>query len=411
MDNLAIFRHCFSIAVVIGLLWGCFIAVFPDYILWHPLWVIGLVSIPFTLSTGEHGNQWMVIFAFLLTGMFALLVKTPYGLIFFGFSGLMLIVSKTFGKTSLIPFVIIIVISPVFDAVSGILSLPLRLKLSEVAGGLFAAAGFPVQISGNLIELNGNAFMIDPACAGIFMLKYSLLFGALMMAIREKSSNHFSLIQILLRMTVLIILILVTNLLRIITLVIFNIPEQSIFHDAAGIVNFIVYTLIPFYFICGLHRNKVGISVYPDINTVLPSAIVFQQPVKQYRTKSLIQYAALTILPFVFFCFSGNGQATASASYEDLHFDALSGFPVTKRADGTISYSNADALVYIKPPVSPFRSHHDPTICWRGSGYTFETVTRQKFGTHEIYVATMDRKGAKLYTAWWFQKKDPCLSG
>ncbi|MBU0765830.1 MAG: hypothetical protein KJ607_13470, partial [Bacteroidetes bacterium] len=49
-----------------------------------------------------------------------------------------------------------------------------------------------------------------------------------------------------------------------------------------------------------------------------------------------------------------------------------------------------------------YGSDHNPSICWLGSGYSFENINTTTINGCEIYTATLEKEGSRLYTAWWF---------
>ena len=74
-----------------------------------------------------------------------------------------------------------------------------------------------------------------------------------------------------------------------------------------------------------------------------------------------------------------------------------------KRLDADILQLNSPAaLIYIKKIRGFYSTEHNPTICWKGSGYTFRKVTCSNIRGTELYVAILARGNEELYTAWWY---------
>src|SRR5690606_4199316 len=140
----------------------------------------------------------------------------------------------------------LLLLSPIFQYFDNIISFPLRLGLSNLAGNMLDFAGYDIQISGNLIKLEGVDFLVDSACSGLFMLRYSFLFGVIILAFQRK--NDWNLKNLVLLFSALFIFNIIGNLIRIVLLIIFKVMPDFWFHEFLGLVIFLVYSLLPFYF-------------------------------------------------------------------------------------------------------------------------------------------------------------------
>ena len=70
--------------------------------------------------------------------------------------------------------------------------------------------------------------------------------------------------------------------------------------------------------------------------------------------------------------------------------------------ENVLKFENEHALIYIKPSCHFFGPDHNPTICWKGSGYKFINIKTEKIGAFEIYKAELKKDNEILQTAWWF---------
>jgi hypothetical protein len=61
-----------------------------------------------------------------------------------------------------------------------------------------------------------------------------------------------------------------------------------------------------------------------------------------------------------------------------------------------------DLLVYIKPIPEFFTGEHTPLMCWKGSGYDFKSIQKQRVEEREIYTGLLARNQEILHTAWWY---------
>ena len=59
-------------------------------------------------------------------------------------------------------------------------------------------------------------------------------------------------------------------------------------------------------------------------------------------------------------------------------------------------------LVYIKQVMGFYSSDHNPSICWRGSGYSFQKIQTHSIGGVQIFHAILQKGNEELYTAWWY---------
>jgi hypothetical protein len=50
----------------------------------------------------------------------------------------------------------------------------------------------------------------------------------------------------------------------------------------------------------------------------------------------------------------------------------------------------------------PFDTDHNPTRCWKGSGYTFEYIIEQQVAGCNVYTAPLVNGTDTLYTSWWY---------
>jgi exosortase N len=77
-------------------------------------------------------------------------------------------------------------------------------------------------------------------------------------------------------------------------------------------------------------------------------------------------------------------------------------FLVTPYAPGILKLQNKQALVYIKYIRGFYDTDHNPMICWKGSGYVFEQIQKEKISNQEIYTGMLINGDEKLYSAWWY---------
>ncbi|MEM7659746.1 MAG: hypothetical protein AAF399_26775, partial [Bacteroidota bacterium] len=74
--------------------------------------------------------------------------------------------------------------------------------------------------------------------------------------------------------------------------------------------------------------------------------------------------------------------------------------------NGIYECRTMDHLVYLKPPVSTWKSDHSPAICWQASGYEMKQIQQTVIAGQAVYQAIFTRGAERLYTAWWYDNGD-----
>ena len=69
---------------------------------------------------------------------------------------------------------------------------------------------------------------------------------------------------------------------------------------------------------------------------------------------------------------------------------------------GIVRYQDENLLLYIKPPTGIWRADHNPTVCWRASGYEIHHIREIELEGITIYEADLINNGHMLHTAWWY---------
>jgi exosortase N len=79
------------------------------------------------------------------------------------------------------------------------------------------------------------------------------------------------------------------------------------------------------------------------------------------------------------------------------------GYNLESLPGSIIKLDNDKVLVYIKRIAAFYAADHTPYICWRGSGYAFSQVEKEKIGGIDVYSGTLIKDNEQLYTCWWYQ--------
>lgn len=377
----------FSIALCMLVIGGVF--AFPLSYVSNSNELIGLCLLPFVLAV-RQGNRFNYVFFLLFIafgiGAWSLHVRMFY---FFALAFyLFWVIELLWGAVNLLSVFLLGWMSPFFFQVSVILGFPIRLQLSEIAGSLLQQIGVNVIIEGNMMLLNGNSFTVDEACMGLHMLAMTLLMGVFILAHASKVFGKSLGVKLMLGFFVLAFLLnVISNLFRIMLLVLFKVAPANPLHDVIGILCMIFYILIPLYYVGQWATKKYGFTPMPKSNNLRLS----------WLGKTSVVCIALTLLA------AGvriHQQRTQSGfAHATVH---APGYVITEIDDGVTKLVNEEALIYIKPIPEFFSGEHTPLLCWKGSGYSFSKIQKEHVLGHEIYMGQLVKDDQVLYTAWWY---------
>lgn len=383
----------FSIALmVVAILGG--ILVFPLSFLSQTNLLIGIVLIPYVIrvESASRFNHFYCLLFFLFEVAAAI-----YGLRMFYFFALafyvLWLVEIFFGKVTKLVLFLLVFMSPFFSQVSGILGFPIRLQLSQWAGDLLRMIHLQVQTEGNLILLNGAAFSVDDACVGLNMFAISMLMGIFLIAHHSRvSQKSMKFYHQLFFFVICFGLNIVANLFRIVLLVIFKIEPGDAMHEIIGLLCLAIYVMLPLYLLAGQFLKRWGYECDNGTRAF---------PISRSVRVAVIS-AALSILlagirvPQV--------KAAHSAGYSaTVNFP---GFTCSQAAGDVTKLVNDELLIYVKPIPEFFTGEHSPLFCWKGSGYEFKSITKNKLGEIEIYTGKLTKGNSQLFTAWWYSNND-----
>ncbi|KQX04900.1 hypothetical protein ASC72_22410 [Flavobacterium sp. Root420] len=280
-------------------------------------------------------------------------------------------------KFSFIAFICILLFSSLFSTFFEYLTTEIKQSLCYYVY-LTLKNFMPInKIEGVNFYINNAKITIDIACMGLSMFKTGLLSGALVLTLEEKKHRkYFTIIQILLFCCVLIVLNIISNYFRIITLVLFNCTEENVLHHTIGILCFVFYQIIPMLFLIRFFKPKkeeikITRSLYPVLFTLVGTLIVFAT---SFEIKKEQHYDLLENL---------------NPEYENQK-----GIWVNKEVFKIVM---PDKLIYIKT------SNHNPLVCWTGAGYKIIESKEVKKGNEKIWQAKIEKDQILYYSYWWYE--------
>ena len=222
--------------------------------------LLGCCLLPLCIFFNQK-QRFNIIYLFLM--IFFGVIAYAYGVRTFYFFMIafyvLLLLELWIGKIDTIILFLLAFMSPFFHQISVILGFPIRLTLSQWAGEMLSFAGFDIIVEGNTIVLTGSSFSVDEACMGLSMIAVSLLMGVAAMAHHYRQSRlRLSLFALGIFFFAVLVLNLISNLLRIMLLVIFKVLPDNPMHDVVGVLCLIGYVIVPLYFVSRLFIKKFG---------------------------------------------------------------------------------------------------------------------------------------------------------
>lgn len=359
---------------------------------WLGLIAIGLYA---RYPVSEKGSNRFFIASLVLLILYSFLpVQT---LFFFALvCALLFSLEAVTGKLQAAVIPVVFLMSPVANYVAEVFSFPVRLQLSNAAAKLLNLTGNYTVAHGNTIAFNGAMFDVDQACVGLSMLVSSILMGIISKQIFEVKYQR----RLLLPYLPLIILYfaianVLANLMRIATLVYFQLAPGTIMHEMAGLATWLLYGIIPCMWLVKKMVTHLGLY-----ESVAPLQVFKTTDGSYFQVKQLIMLALCTLM------LSWPSKEVTVPENAEIPAATLAGFEKASLPHGVSRYKNNDALIYVKTIRGFYSTDHNPSICWRGSGYAFTMARQVRRGNATMYMANLQKDGSILYTAWWYEHKE-----
>lgn len=377
-------------AAYLGIWFLTLTAYLPFYSL---TFALAFFAFPFTIIKKYTSTiRWPFVFLSVLFVSLSFIVPVKTVLFFsIGFAVFVLI-GDYVGRAGFLSCCTLVFVAPVFQYAVNVFSFPIRLKITAFAGNLFSLSSNDVFIKGNVILYNGNEFSVDPACMGLNMLVTSLLLGVMLIGFyQRKYGRELRWFFVLVCFAVIVSLNIFSNLLRIVLLVHFAILPQDDLHEIVGLICLGVYVLLPSAFFVRLLVNRLAREQKQSLN---------QQ--KQFKNGAFLHLLLLSAIGFSAY------NISKSDTYIDYHLKTgtIADYNASKFIPGVIKLESEKALAYVKYIRGFYDSDHNPTICWKGSGYEFENTRIEEVCSFKIYRASLVSGNDKLYTAWWYSNGD-----
>lgn len=367
---------------------GGYIA-FPLFFISRPNVLIGVVLFPFALfCNGKQRINYFYLVFMLACASIALLYSLRVFYFFTITFFVLFLIELWSGKVNPLILFLIVFMSPFFKQIAVIMGFPIRLQLSSWAGELLRVAGFEIQVQGNMMILDGAHFAVDEACMGLNMLVFAMLIGVVALIHQYRSQQlQLTFWKVAAFFVIVFFLEIISNLLRILVLVVFKIGQQNPMHEITGILCFVIYVVVPVYFISSWFVRQGGKPLVFDVYKITPT---------RFTLLSIIVLSTGMLLVGVHVKEGKEKPAMVHATV------SLPGFQSTHINDGISKLYNETTLLYVKPIPDFFSGEHTPLMCWRGSGFQFEGIQKRIVYGSEIYVGKLVKPGDSLFIAWWY---------
>lgn len=331
------------------------------------------------------------------------------------------IIEKYKGKLGELAFVWLILLSPMLSYLINVFTFPIRLELSALAGKMMQFVGMQVSVTGNYFLYKGVVFTVDTACMGLNLFVTGFVMVCFWMGWMEKQlQKRLPLPVFVLTFLLSVGCILGANLVRIVMLVFFQSPPETLGHEVIGLVCLVCYVLLPMYVWVRLGYHFWGRKTDQDTSTSsvqvfgIMRFLDFDSMLNRinceiFRQKKAFYFVFVGLLGLECFCsFSYQQHTISDTKTQEL---VLSGFQKRIVIDNVVEFTNEKARIYIKPAVSFWMGDHQPTVCWQASGFEFTQIEETTLNQYKIYTARLVNKQDTLYTAWWYDNgKDKTIS-
>jgi exosortase N len=281
-------------------------------------------------------------------------------------------------KFSFIAFICIVLFSSLFNTFFDYLTVEIKQNLCY--GVYLTLKNFITidRIEGVNFYINHAKITIDTACMGLSMFKTGLLFGAFLLTIEErKQQKYFKITTIFLFCFMVILLNIISNYFRIITLIVFNCTEENMLHYTIGLLCFVFYQIVPMLFLIRFFKPKTeaianGKSERLNLAPIIIGIIILFAT--SFEIKREQDYKLL----------------------KDINpaYNISKGVWVNKEV---FKIATPEKLIYIKTPA------HNPLICWTGNGYKVIESKVIRKNNEKICFVRMEKNNIQYYSYWWYE--------
>ena len=362
-----------------------------NYLAWQSInCLMGIMAFlvvvqPDTKNKGSRRcAYWVVVFALL-----SIIIKVKTVLFFAFIAGILLVIEQSFGKVNRLSIILTLFVCPFFQFAINVFGFPIRLWLTGLTGKMLHFIGTDISVQGSVIVYRGQDFLVDTTCMGLKMLVSSLMLSIVILSVYEaKMNKRLSWKGIFGFLSIVVLLNIIANLLRIVLVVQFAIMPNTILHELVGILCFLVYIILPVWIISKYLLRKRPV-------TFLDSSVsYYRKPISLW-----LQILFIGLLMLSAILVEKRDRLVSQTNSLSLN---IPGHIVESLPNHTTKLVSSRSLIYLKRMEAFFTPDHNPMICWKGSGFELSEVNAENIRGRNVYVATLRKNSEKLYTAWWF---------
>ena len=294
-------------------------------------------------------------------------------------------------KFHILGYVVFLLAPPFVEKYSILIGFELRILLSKISGFILQIFDSNTNVMGNTIVFQNVPYSIDPSCEGLkFFTGVILLFICFSFTYLKKEITARKLLITLLIGLFAILLWLWANLVRILILICFSIPETSTIHFLIGIVIFLTvvgipFTLIWFYFIEKEYLTPHSFLDKNGFNLSYPQKLILFLPIL-FSVLILIRFKDFTYPVFDWEKKYGTFYLEENENNYESQF-----------------YRNKTATMILKRNLPILGLGHHPKICFEAVGYKFNEEEEIKFSnTESIRRAKIKLNENEYFLSWWY---------
>ncbi|MBE8725899.1 exosortase N [Flavobacterium hungaricum] len=280
-------------------------------------------------------------------------------------------------KFSFIAFICLLLFSTLFNTFFIHLTTEIKQNLCYVV--YLTLKNFIVvdKIEGVNFYINQSKITIDTACMGLSMFKTGLLSSAILMTLEEKKQKrNYTIGSIILFCSLTVLLNLIANYFRIITLIFFDCTQENTLHHSIGLICFVIYQILPMLLLIRFIKPKIegqNEIVKPSKNILVLIAFVVVLAVSIKMKNEDVNEPVIKI----------------PEKYEHTNGSWV---------NNEVYKINTDQkLIYIKTPS------HNPLVCWTGNGYNIIETKKILNDKDEIWFNKMEKNKQLYYSSWWYE--------
>ena len=295
-----------------------------------------------------------------------------------------------FGKLNVLPLFLVIIVSPVVIFLSELVGFEIRLLLTKIAANMLNIINENYTAVGNIIVLEDKEFHVDPICMGLKMVILSFFSALVLISFHQKRiKSELKIISVLIIFAITYLLVILSNLFRIILITFLNIAPENLTHELIGIFCFIIYVILPL------------LLIIKRLPAIKHKEVIKKTSSETTNSKYFIIILVVIGLMLFYNITPLEKNKDSIINIHNINVD-IENYDCSKEEHDVIKLTNSDILIYLKPAASFYSAEHSPIICWKGSGYKIEKEQILALKGGNVYFSELRQGKDILYSIWWY---------